>query len=91
MVDTLIYFHSFFSEVQNDIPPALRATTYESLIESESGEIIINSDDTFISEFKSKYPSFSSLVDSSSNPTLSADFDIKSISTGLSIGAFIPI
>jgi len=74
-----------------DIPPSLReGYTYGGK------DIIINDSDldnskTNIAIFRSTYPEYASKIDAATNPTISADYDLKLLTFGYQIGVFLPL
>ena len=86
------WFFDFRIDSVLDMPPVLIGKKYSELIyeNSSGGDISIQSSQTFISTFSSKFPQYSPVIDSLSEPSLSADFDINNMAFGPVFGAFIP-
>lgn len=83
---------------KSDMSPALvKGLNYDDLMEwnkDSSGNdqsFSINSAETKIDYFIFKYPQFSNLINSISNPSLSADYNLATITAGKMWGIFIPI
>ena len=79
-----------------DLPPKLIGTSYKELIQlntinDQTNDFSIKSNQTLISEFSSKYSYYQSLIDSKSQPSLSADFDVQTVVVGKTWGVFIPL
>ena len=79
-----------------DSPPILSGTSYDSLIKlntinGQTNDFSIKSNQTLIAIFSSNYPQYNSLIDSKSEPSMSADFDVQTVVAGKTWGVFIPL
>ena len=69
-----LWYIDFSSNESIDIPPSLDNATYVDLISnSNGGSVILKSNKTYINEFSSSYPHYSSLIEKASEPSLSVD------------------
>lgn len=90
-------FLDFRSLSKKDMPPKLKdGLTYDNLINentvnNNTQNFYIRSDQTYISEFIGQYPHHSQSINLQNNATLSADFDLDTVSIGKLIGIFIPL
>lgn len=86
------WFFDFRQDSASNMPPTLVDTNYSEIISknSSSGDIPIKSSQTFIQSFSDKFPQYSTVINSLSEPSLSADFNISTIAIGRSFGLFIP-
>lgn len=79
-----------------DMPPVLKGTTYNGLIDTYEAtfgatNFSITSEQTLINEFILRHPAYKSQVDALSEPSLSADLNLWMLVFGKNIGVFIPI
>jgi hypothetical protein len=79
-----------------DMPPALKGTTYQGLINTNksnngSKDFSIISEQTNIDEFTLRHPKYKSQIDALSEPSLSGDLNLWMLVFGKSLGVFIPI
>lgn len=86
------WFFDYRQDAVSNMPPALADTSYSEIISknSSSGDISIQSSQTFIPIFSEKFPQYSTIINSLSEPSLSADFNISTVAIGRSFGFFIP-
>jgi len=71
-----------------DIPPVLKEKKYSDLI--NSGTYDVPYEDTYAGDFADTFPQYSDKINQSSNPSLSADYDLTKISISLVGYLFLP-
>ena len=87
-----LWYIDFSSNESIDIPPSLDNAAYIDLISnSNGGSVILKSNKTYINEFSSTYPQYSSLIEKASEPSLSIDTKLNTITFGRAWGVFLPI
>ena len=86
-------FFDFTTKKIIDLPPKLRSGIRfdDQINKNSSGQIVINSNLTYIDEFKINYPKYASTIDSLNEPSLSVDFTANTVAYGKEWGVFIPI
>ena len=77
---------------KEDSPPALKeGYYYDTIIRENTADFNLDSSKTKITEFRSTYPEYAPQIDAATNPTISADYEIKTVSLGYQIGLFLPL
>ena len=84
----------FSQQTKENTPPALKSGTYKDIIDQKGGEIgddfDLDGSLTNIDLFKKEHPTYATKIDAASNPSISADYNLMSLTLGYNVYIFYP-
>ena len=74
---------------RKNLPPKLQKDSHSTLTDEATTDFDLDSSKTYITDFRSAYPEYASKIDATTNPTISADYDISMATLGYKVGLFV--